>query len=121
MRHCRAFLTTALWLAPALVAAGPFDGVYRQTANAECALVGVDGGALRIDDSVFYGVDVQCSMTRPVDVNDLGATIYHMECAGEGQTWTERAMLMKDAEDTGIYMIWRGYAFRYVRCPESEG
>jgi hypothetical protein len=59
-------------------------------------------------------------MTRPVDINDMDATIYQMQCSGEGQTWTERAMLMPDAEETGIYMIWEGYAFRYERCEEGE-
>ncbi len=107
-------------LFPAVLAAGPFDGVYKQTANAECALVGVDGGSLKIEESVFYGVEVECRMTRPVDINEMNATIYHMQCSGEGEAWTERAMLMPDAEETGIYMIWNGYAFRYERCEEGE-
>lgn len=107
-------------LSPIAANAGPFDGVYKQTANAECSLVGVDGGSLKIAESIFYGVEVECRMVRPVDINDMNATIYHMECSGEGQTWTERAMLMNDAEGSGIYMIWNGYAFRYDRCEEGE-
>ncbi|MEJ6404626.1 hypothetical protein V8J85_17180 [Yoonia sp. 2307UL14-13] len=105
---------------PVTVAAGPYDGVYKQTANAECALVGADGGSLRIDEGIFYGVEVQCRMTNPVDINDMDATIYTMECSGEGQTWTERAIMMADKAQTGIYMIWDGYAFRYDRCEEGE-
>lgn len=101
--------------------AGPYDGVYKQTANAECALVGVDGGSLRISENIFYGVEVECRMTRPVDVNDMNATIYQMECSGEDQTWSERAILMADAEGSGLYMIWDGYAFRYDRCADDEG
>lgn len=100
--------------------AGPFDGVYKQTANSECTLVGVDGGSLKIEESIFYGVEVECRMARPVDINDMNATIYHMECSGEGSTWTERAIMMDDAEGTGIYMIWDGYAFRYERCEAGE-
>lgn len=106
---------------PISLTAGPFDGVYKQTANADCALVGVDGGALRIAENIFYGVEMECRMTRPVDINDMNATIYQMECSGEGQTWTERAILMTDADRSGIYMIWNGYAFRYDRCLESAG
>lgn len=100
--------------------AGPYDGVYKQTANAECALVGVDGGSLRIAENIFYGVAMQCRMSRPVDINDMDATIYTMECSGDDQTWTERAIMMKDADDSGIYMIWDGYAFRYDRCKEDD-
>jgi hypothetical protein len=107
-------------LLPVAANSGPFDGVYKQTSNAECSLIGVDGGSLKIAESIFYGVEVECRMARPVDINDMDATIYHMECSGEGQTWTERAMLMNDAEGSGIYMIWNGYAFRYDRCEEGE-
>ena len=115
-------LHTAMILAslPALVVANPYDGVYKQTANAECALVGVDGGALKIEDNIFYGVEVQCRMTSPIAITDMDATVYQMQCSGEGQTWTESAMLMPDAENAGLYMIWKGYAFRYDRCDEPE-
>jgi len=112
-----AILTIAL--SPAATAS-PFDGVYKQTANAECSLVGVEGGSLRIAENIFYGVEVECRMTRPVDINDMDATIYTMQCTGEGSTWTERAILMNDAEVPGLYMIWDGYAFRYDRCEEGE-
>lgn len=105
---------------PTLLAADPFDGIYKQTAQAECSLVGVDGGSLRIADSIFYGVEVECFMSDPVEVTDMDAVIYQMHCSGEDETWTERAMLMPDAEDGGLYMIWKGYAFRYDRCEPGE-
>lgn len=65
--------------------------------------------------------DATCRMTEPVDVLDLGATLYVMACEGGGAEWTERAMLMTPAEGEGIFVIWRGYAFRYDRCPAPEG
>lgn len=120
-RACRAALrlcALAAW--PGLAAATPYDGVYRQHENAECALLGVDGGALLIREGVFYGVDAQCRMTRPVDVLDMNATLYTMECTGEGQSWTARAMLMQAADGDGIIMVWNGYAFRYNRCPADR-
>ena len=113
-------LVIALTLAPVIAAATPFDGIYRQNANADCALVGVDGGALQIEDGIFYGVEMQCRMTRPVNVVDMDATLYSMRCSGEDQVWTERAMLMNDGESDGIVMIWDGYAFRYSRCPDAS-
>lgn len=116
MRGQLAFLA-GLW--PALAFAGPFDGVYRQVANAECALVGVDGGAIEIRGGLFYGVEMECRMTRPIDVVNMDATLYTMQCSGDAASWTERAMLMNSAEDEGIFMIWNGYAFRYDRCPKD--
>ncbi|WP_281981564.1 hypothetical protein [Thalassorhabdomicrobium marinisediminis] len=110
-------LTLAFILAPTLAMATPYDGIYRQNANAECALVGVDGGSLKIEDGVFYGVDMECRMARPVQVVNMDATLYDMNCVGEDDVWTERAMVMNDGEvENGIIMIWDGYAFRYSRC-----
>lgn len=120
MRHALRYLTLTLVAAPAILGANPYDGVYKQTVNAECALVGVDGGSLKIEDDIFYGVEVECRMTNPVAVEDMNATLYEMQCSGEGETWTERALLMPDAEDTGLYMIWSGYAFRYDRCDAPD-
>ncbi len=121
MRRTLTILSFAFGLfLPAAATAGPYDGVYKQTANAECSLVGADGGSLKIEEGIFYGVEVQCRMTAPVDINDMDATIYTMECSGEGQTWTERAIMMSDKASDGLYMIWNGYAFRYDRCEEGE-
>lgn len=103
---------------PGLALAGPYDGVFRQTANADCGLVGVDGGALEIRNGIFYGVDLECRMTRPVNVVNMDATLYTMQCSGEGEVWSERAMLMHTGGGEGLIMIWNGYAFRYSRCPE---
>lgn len=109
-----------LGLIPSILAASPYDGVYKQTANAECGLVGVDGGALEIREGVFYGVEVECRMTRPVNVVDMDATLYTMQCSGEDQNWSERAMMMKRAGDDGIIMIWDGYAFAYDACAQPS-
>lgn len=111
---------TVLFLIPALAAATPYDGVYKQTANSECALVGVDGGALEIREGIFYGVEVQCRMTRPVNVVDMDATLYTMQCSGEDTAWTERAMLMQRAGREGVIMVWNGYAFAYDRCAAPD-
>lgn len=114
----RLFAITAVLAALSGAAfASPYDGTYRQVANADCGLVGVDGGALKIEGGIFYGVAMECRMTRPVDVIDMDATLYTMECSGEDEQWTERSMVMNDRESDGIIMIWNGYAFRYDRCP----
>jgi hypothetical protein len=105
-------------LAAQAALAGPYDGVYKQAANAECALVGVDGGAVRIDNEIFHGVEVECLMVDPVNVLEMDALLYTMQCSGSDQVFSERAMLMNKAEGDGIIMVWDGYAFVYDRCPE---
>lgn len=119
MKSFLAVFAPAAALLPFAVWAAPYDGVYRQTANAECALIGADGGSVRIDDGVFYGVQTECRMTRPVDVNGMNATLYTMECAAQDEQWSERAMLMPTPDGEGLYMIWDGYVFVYSQCPEG--
>ncbi|MCP1169123.1 hypothetical protein [Limimaricola litoreus] len=110
------------WLAMGLVlmaapgAATPYDGLYRSNGEADCAEIGVEGGALRIRDGLFEGIGSACQMTRPVDVVDMDATLYTMECTAGDTRWTERALLMKAAQDEGLIMLWNGYAFRYASC-----
>jgi hypothetical protein len=113
-------LLLAAILIPQAALALPWDGTYRLSEEADCDRVGEEGGALRIAEGVLRGVDSTCRMTEPVDVLDLDATLYEMACEGEGQSWTERAMLMRAAEGEAIFLAWRGYVFRYDRCPEPD-
>ncbi|TNC71834.1 hypothetical protein [Rubellimicrobium roseum] len=110
-------LAFALLLAPSLAVALPWDGTYRLSSESDCA---AGAGLLRIEDNVLHGLESTCRMTEPVDVLDLGATLYVMACEGEGQEWTERAMLMRAAEGDAIFLMWRGYAFRYESCAAPE-
>jgi hypothetical protein len=112
-------LPALLLILPAAAQALPWDGTYRLSEGADCSRVGQDGGALRIADGVFEGVEATCRMTKPVDILGLDATVYDMDCEGEGETWTERALFMDAAEGDGIYILWRGFAFRYDRCPAA--
>lgn len=113
-------LSLALMALPGLALAGPYDGVYRQAANAECSLVGADGGSIEIRDGIFHGVEMSCRMTNPINVVNMDATLYNMICSGEGQSWEERAMMMNAAEGDGVIMLWDGYAFVYERCNAPE-
>ncbi len=96
--------------------AGEFDGLYKQGPDADCTLIGVDGGALKIEDNVFFGVESICRMERPVDVVGMDAYLFDMDCSAEGTNWSARALFMHAADD-GLIMVWNGYAFKYDRCP----
>lgn len=106
-------------LASATAVSAEFDGTYRQAADSDCALVGVDGGALKIEDNVFYGVDSTCQMNDPVPVNDMDAVLYNMRCTSKEGDWAARAMMVHGA-DGGLIMVWDGYAFKYDSCPDPN-
>lgn len=118
-------MSRAVWIVLGLalgsvVSAGPFDGDYRTGPDADCSRIGEDGGALRIRDGIFEGVESSCRMTNPVQVVDMDAKLYTFECSGEGEVWKERTLLMNAADGQGIIMLWNGYAFTYERCPAPK-
>lgn len=116
-------LAAMIWAALAVQAGAgeaSYDGIYRQAANADCAMVGTHGGAISIKDGVFTGVESSCRMTKPVSVVDMDATLFTFQCTGEGTVWSERAMIMHKAEKDGIIMVWNGYAFVYDRCSDAK-
>ena len=100
-------------------AATPYDGLYRTSLDADCSRVGVEGGALRIEDGLFEGIGSECRMLLPVDVVDMDATLYTMECSSGDTSWSERAMLMKAADEGGLIFLLNGYAFHYALCPAA--
>ena len=103
-------LAAALILAatPALA----FDGRY-----GDCGVSAGDGAPIVIlgDEIRFY--ESTCRMTNPVLVRDMdGAVLFDLACEGEGETWTERA-LVQWAYDGGLILVRRGFAQMLPRCP----
>lgn len=106
-------------LAPAALAQElSFEGLWRANPTTDCAYTGGEGTALKVEDGVLYGVGNQCTMTSPVDVRDMQAVLYDMDCEGEDDDFVERAMFM-EAADGGLYLIWDGIAFKYDACGED--
>lgn len=139
----RGSFLTLFFILPFMAGAGEFDGIYRQTRASDCTSIGEPGGALQIVDGRFIGVDSTCRMLRPVNVRDMNAKLFDMECSLIPRTpaealalagtpedaenlprintrpWRERALLML-AADGGLIMLWNGYAFKYDRCSEAD-
>ncbi|PZX18876.1 hypothetical protein LX81_00569 [Palleronia aestuarii] len=93
----------------------PFDGIWRANPTARCDYTGEDGGALKIEEDVLFGVENQCRMIEPVDVRGMDAILYDMVCEGPDPEWAVRAMLMP-AADGGLILVWNGYAYKYEAC-----
>ena len=112
----RLTLVLAMLAGPAL--AGPFDGIYRPdqpfAEGWDCQSVGQDGGALAVQGDIFTGVENQCRLTNPVQVTGMDAVLYDAECAGEGETYSYRLMLMRLPD--GIAVIQDGSVSELLTC-----
>lgn len=95
------------------------DGLYKFSPETDCSVIGGEMGALKIEDGVFYGAESQCRMQNPVNVRDMDAQLFDMNCSGEGALWQERALVMRGA-DNELILVWNGYAFAYERCPDPQ-
>ena len=102
--------------APAL--ATPYDGLYRPNydfaASWDCETVGMEGGALAIEGDVLTGVETRCTLGDPVEVRDMNAVLYDADCAGEGESYSERVMLL--AHEFGVYVIRDGLVLDWLAC-----
>lgn len=94
-----------------------FDGLYSQGQGAICAPLEGGSETVRIEKGVFHGIETECRMENPVDVRDMNAVLYDMQCRGDETAWSARALFMA-AADGGLIMVWDGYAFKYDPCPE---
>jgi hypothetical protein len=106
----RLAFTLAATLAPGLVAAQSFDGVYQ---SGSCGAA--TDGRVEIAGNRISFWESTCQLTNPVSVRDMGdGTLFDVVCTGEGETWSYRMFMMQGAE--GLIMVRDGYAFTYPRC-----
>lgn len=112
----RFILLVAGILMPSTLLAGEFDGTYRYNKSWNCKDVGSDGGALKISGNVIHGIENNCKLSNKTIVRGMNAALYDATCAGEGETYSERVMLMH-APNRGIYVIRDGSAAYWQRCP----
>jgi hypothetical protein len=108
----------ALALAPGLAVATPYDGLYRPNydfaASWDCTTVGMEGGALAIEDDRLIGVETGCELADPVEVRGMNAVLYDATCGGEGEVYEERVMLMAHA--FGVYVIRDAMVADWLSC-----
>jgi hypothetical protein len=102
----------------ATASAQGYDGRYKLEPGADCTAPEGAPGLLRVEAGVLHGAESACRMTNPVDVRDMDATLYDMQCTGDGSAWSERALVMRGAEGE-LVLVWDGYAFAYPPCPEA--
>ncbi len=66
-------------------------------------------------DRILY-YESMCLLLDPQPLQGMGgAVLYRLQCTGEGETWTDAAILMQ-AEGGGLYSIRAGRVFEYQPC-----
>ena len=111
-------LMFAFILCPSFVCADDYDGLYHPEGQrgwlCDEPSLGSDGGALAIRDGKLVGVETVCEMSNPVNVRDMDAVLYDLECESEGESTTERMLVARS--DTGVIVLRNGFAAEWRTC-----
>lgn len=108
----RGLVLSALVAAPAAWPAAAQDVRY----SANCGMEYDDGAVILRGDTLLFHESL-CRLTNGEAVRDMpGAALFDMQCAGEGETWTERAFL-QPSFDGGLILVQRQFAQTIPRCP----
>lgn len=108
--------STLIFLSASGVIAGEFDGTYALNSKWDCKAIGMDHGAWQIKDNKMEMTETNCTMSKPVNVRNMGAVLFDLACVQSEFEWTSRVMLMHT--DDGLLAISKGGdATQWKRCP----
>lgn len=97
------------------LSAQSIDGIYQLSgSNWSCSpdQIGMDGGALAIQNGVFEGVENRCDLTSPTKVDN--GLRYTAVCSAEGSTYSEPITITPTSN--GVKIDRNGYTFYWSRC-----
>lgn len=91
-----------------------------QTHDGDYALDGACGamsdGRLTVSDGEIVFWESACALQPLSPIPELGnAVIYDITCTGEGESWTDRIVLMNESGG-GLIMLRPGFVAEYARC-----
>ena len=97
-----------------------FDGEYSYTDGppSECIITGADvqNAGFRISMGVYFGIELSCRLSNPVNVRGMTAVLFDFQCSGEGMEWEERVLLQR-LNDGRLLMAYEDWATIYHPCP----
>jgi hypothetical protein len=101
------------------VATTPFEGVYLPV-NADptkwdCQNISFEGGAVAIKGNWLIDIENTCELTNPSRVIGMKAFLYDGHCAIEGDEYSERIILMEQANGR-IFVIRDGSVNMWKPC-----
>lgn len=109
------FLT--LWVSILPVAAQSIE-LYRPVGDQyqawNCKDLGTTGGAVGLSERKLVDVDLECSLSNPVGIRGMNATLYDATCVSAEETYRERIMVMPSLK--GTYIVRDMFVTQWQRC-----
>lgn len=80
------------------VSVAAFDGKYIPYGPEgdawDCGEVGVASGAFQINVNRLTGLEYDCTLSNPTQIEGLNASVFEGDCAAEGGSYSLQTMLM---------------------------
>lgn len=111
--HIAALCLLALCAGPAQAGpAGLLDGTYDAF---DCAPA-VSDQRITLSGNTLAFYESSCTLSNPQALRNFkGAVLLDADCAGEGESWSIRFILMQTT-DGGLSMMQEGWGDHYARC-----
>lgn len=121
------FRSGAAALALCLLAAAPLaaqslldrvQGLYYPEGQGswDCQTLGMDGGAVGVQDQTLHGVENACEMINPFAMPGLDAMAFDLSCVGEGTSYDGGRVLLVPLP-SGLALVRDGSVSTWLRCP----
>ena len=91
-----------------------FEGAWAQNPEI-CNATNTDLVPMRISKTTIQFYESQCALTEPVNIRDMNGQLFDFVCAGEGETWSHRGLLLLNADGTLTYAS-NGQSLILQRC-----
>jgi len=106
-------ISTAIAVLALPAVAGSIQGTWASN-PADCGAVYPET-QVEISGSKISFIESSCKLENPTDLRDMpDAKLYDVVCSGEGESWSERALIGMSGDDLLIYS--RGFARTYESC-----
>ncbi|WP_296644725.1 hypothetical protein [Roseinatronobacter sp.] len=97
-----------------------FDGdySYSETPPNKCVITGADveNAGFRISGGTYFGIELTCQLTNPVNIRGMNAILFDLQCQGEGMEWEER-ILLQILRDGRLLKAYENWASIHHPCP----
>ena len=91
-----------------------YDGLWAQNPST-CDATNTDLVPMQISGSTIQFYESRCELTDPVNIRGMNGQLFDFVCAGEGETWSTRGLLLLNADNSLTYSS-NDYTVIFQRC-----
>lgn len=109
-----ALLAIITGIAGSTHAAPVFDGLWASNPDS-CNAANTDMVPMQIIGDIIQHYESRCKIANPLLIPGMNGQVFDLVCAGEGEEWTSRGLLLLNEDDSIVYSH-DGWSVIMYRC-----